>query len=114
MFSRLATLLPIAALAAVATAAPSALEARNGGQCNGGANYCCDSSFTTAVQYNNIAGGILNPFLSIILGLLFSCDPITVVGVGSGAQCTTQQVCCNNVQANGVINIVCDPISVNA
>lgn len=46
MYTRLAALVPVAALAAVVAAAPNALQARDGGgsQCNNGEIQCCDST----------------------------------------------------------------------
>ncbi|KAF8545971.1 fungal hydrophobin [Imleria badia] len=104
MFSRLATLLPIAALVAVATAAPNVLEARQTSQCNGGSTTCCNQVLTTGFTAT-VVGGILDiiPGVGVPVGL--TCDPITVIGLGSGAQCSVQQ--------NGVVNVGCSPIDLN-
>ena len=50
MYFRFSTLLPVAALVAVAAAAPSELEARTGtSQCNTGSMECC--TFTQTVRF---------------------------------------------------------------
>ena len=113
MFSRIATLLPVAALVAVAAAAPNALEARGGSQCTTGSNYCCNTSQSISVRHvlplssddsrihcsqsGTIFTGILGGTLSGI-GLLagVTCTPVTVVGTGSGGSCSQQSVCCSN------------------
>ncbi|KAF9224198.1 hydrophobin [Gyrodon lividus] len=105
-------LLPVVALAAVATAAPSALEARD--QCNTGSISCCNSTYSsTSATITSLAGllGIVLPAVQGLVGL--GCSPITGLGTGSGAVCTQQPVCCTDNTYNGLINLGCSPINLN-
>ncbi|KAF8198089.1 hydrophobin [Pholiota molesta] len=43
-----------------------------------------------------------------------TCSPITVIGASSGSQCTTQPVCCENNNFNGVAALGCTPINLGA
>ncbi|KIJ21247.1 fungal hydrophobin [Paxillus involutus ATCC 200175] len=83
------------ALAAVATVAPSALEARD--QCNTGSISCCNSTManndTTLTMLSSLLGLSL-PSISGLIGL--NCSPLTSLGFGTGAVCTQQPVCCSN------------------
>ena len=117
MYFRLPTLLPVAALVAVAAAAPSELEARIGTQCNTGSMECCaytlpvrfqfprysrsrpfrysrptlQSTYTTLNDLSLVVGRTL-PYVDGLIGL--GCTPIWAVGTGTGATCTQQPVCC--------------------
>ncbi|KAF9224196.1 fungal hydrophobin [Gyrodon lividus] len=123
-------LLPVVAFAAVATAAPSALEARD--QCNTGSISCCNSTYSvsptdcgllsltvsrpsqsTSATITSLAGllGIVLPAVQGLVGL--GCSPITGLGTGSGAVCTQQPVCCTDNTYNGLINLGCSPINLN-
>ncbi|KAG6380040.1 hypothetical protein JVT61DRAFT_8120 [Boletus reticuloceps] len=52
--------------------------------------------------------------LGDILGNIgMSCDPIDVLGGGSGANCQNQAVCCTNVAQDGFLNFGCSPVIVN-
>ncbi|KIJ65917.1 hypothetical protein HYDPIDRAFT_87334 [Hydnomerulius pinastri MD-312] len=117
MFSRPSTfLLPIAALAAVATAAPSALEARTGSsQCNTGSISCCNNTYTSTDTGLTTLLGLLGIVLGPVSGLVgLGCTPITAVGTGSGAQCSQQPVCCTGNTFGGLITVGCSPINLNA
>ncbi|KIJ46687.1 hypothetical protein M422DRAFT_86795, partial [Sphaerobolus stellatus SS14] len=82
-------------------------------QCNTGDAQCCN----TVGAANSLPGvattlgllGIVLQDVSAVVGL--GCTPITVAGVGQGANCAQQPVCCTDNQFNGVINIGCTPIS---
>ncbi|KIJ28430.1 hypothetical protein M422DRAFT_92498, partial [Sphaerobolus stellatus SS14] len=82
-------------------------------QCNTGDAQCCN----TVGAANSIPGvstllgllGIVLQDVSVIVGL--GCTPITVIGLGQGANCAQQPVCCTDNQFNGLINIGCSPIS---
>ncbi|KAF9484667.1 fungal hydrophobin, partial [Pholiota conissans] len=68
--------------------------------CNTGTLNCCQSTQPT--------GGI-----SGLLGILTgnNCSPITAIGVGSGANCQQQTVCCTGNNQSGLIVLGCTPIS---
>ncbi|KAF8836403.1 fungal hydrophobin [Paxillus ammoniavirescens] len=105
--------LPILAFAAVATAAPSALQARDD-QCNTGSISCCNSTFTSTATTLASLGGLLGLSLPSIGGLIgLSCSPITGLGTGTGAVCLQQPVCCSNNNYNGLVNLGCSPINLN-
>ena len=108
MFIRFSSLLPIAALVAVAAADSS--------QCNTGSQQCCVMTQTVrfvpphafalcadrpTLQSNpttlNYFSGLLGIALPTIDGLLgLGCSPITAIGTGTGATCTQQPVCCTD------------------
>ncbi|KAF8836395.1 fungal hydrophobin [Paxillus ammoniavirescens] len=108
--------LPIVALAAAATAAPSALalEARDGNQCNTGPIQCCSNTFASTATTLASLGGLLGLSLPSLGGLIgLGCTPITAVGTGTGAVCAQQPVCCSNNDYNGLVNLGCSPINLN-
>ncbi|KAN0075528.1 Fungal hydrophobin domain containing protein [Tylopilus felleus] len=110
---RFSTLLPVAALVAVAAAAPGALEARQSSQCSTGPVQCCDSTQESSATSLSELGGLLGLVLPSIEGLIgLDCSPITALGV-SGNSCTAQAVCCSNNNFNGLINLGCSPINLN-
>ncbi|KAF8452326.1 hypothetical protein L210DRAFT_3384710, partial [Boletus edulis BED1] len=52
--------------------------------------------------------------LGDILGNIgLSCDPINVLGIGNGADCQEQAVCCTDVTQNGFLNFGCSPVIAN-
>ncbi|KIJ27679.1 hypothetical protein M422DRAFT_190701, partial [Sphaerobolus stellatus SS14] len=77
-------------------------------------------------QCCNRATSATDPAVAAVLGLLgvvvqgvdvlvgLRCTPITIMqveyGVGKGANCAQQPVCCKNNNFNGLINIGCTPI----
>ncbi|KAG6333856.1 hypothetical protein ID866_5231 [Astraeus odoratus] len=42
----------------------------------------------------------------------FTCSPVTVGGVGTGGNCVTQAVCCDDVYFNGAVNVGCSPTTI--
>ncbi|KAI9573457.1 hydrophobin-251, partial [Boletus coccyginus] len=77
-----ATLVPIAALVAVATAAPNGGDSVS--QCNTSDQYCCNSPITQTTQS-----------LGLNLGRGITCTPINIIGF-PGNSCTQQPVCCTD------------------
>ncbi|KAG6375855.1 fungal hydrophobin [Boletus reticuloceps] len=113
MFARFVTLLPIAALVAVAAAAPNALEARTASTCNSGSVSCCNQKFSNPSTFSGGPLGLLGVLLGLGVNAGVSCSPITIIGLlNNGGQCTQQTACCSNVEQNGLINIACSPIAV--
>ncbi|KIJ67320.1 hypothetical protein HYDPIDRAFT_25785 [Hydnomerulius pinastri MD-312] len=111
MFSRLSTI-ATAAFAVLAVATPHV--ARQSSECNTGSISCCNS----VQDANSSAVTLLAGLLGIVLGDLtgqvgLGCTPITVIGVGSGATCTQEPVCCTGNSYNGLINLGCSPINLN-
>ncbi|KAL5523252.1 SC3_2 [Sanghuangporus sanghuang] len=81
-------------------------------QCNTGPIQCCDSvqsadSFTISTLLGLL--GIVLEDLDVLVGL--TCDPISVVGVGSSG-CDAHPVCCENNDFNGLISIGCVPVNI--
>ncbi|KAF9230907.1 hydrophobin [Melanogaster broomeanus] len=110
MFIRTSSLLfPIVALAAVATAAPGALEARTDSNCNTGSAQCCNNTYTSTDTSLALLTGLLGIVLPSVSGLVgLGCTSI----IGSAAPCTQQPVCCTGNTFNGLINVGCSPINV--
>ncbi|OBZ72136.1 Hydrophobin-1 [Grifola frondosa] len=81
------------------------------GQCNTGPIQCCNT-VTTA---DNPLAALLLDLLGIVLGpdvvVGLTCSPISVIGVGSGSQCSAHPVCCENNSEGGLISIGCIPIT---
>ncbi|KAG6380236.1 hypothetical protein JVT61DRAFT_8328 [Boletus reticuloceps] len=93
MFIRPSTILfSVIALAGVATASSSDLEARNGGSntCNSGSVQCCQSVQSVIELFGYL--GIPLPAGGTQVGL--TCSPVTVGGSSTGSICTQQTVCC--------------------
>ncbi|KAH7882845.1 hydrophobin [Phlebopus sp. FC_14] len=107
-----AHLFAVASLAAIALATP--LVVRDG-ECNTGPVNCCNN-----VQDVSDASAILSQInlADVLAGVVgqvgFDCSPITGLGMGSGATCQQQSVCCNGNRLNGLININCSPVNINA
>ncbi|KAI0668042.1 fungal hydrophobin [Trametes maxima] len=109
MFTKLFT---ISALAILAVATPTPGGAEGGGDCNTGALQCCKSvqpasSATAAGILSSI--GVVVQDVNVLVGL--TCSPITVVGVGSGSDCSANAVCCQNNSFGSLISIGCVPVS---
>ncbi|KAI6165097.1 hydrophobin [Pisolithus thermaeus] len=109
MFPRVAIAIT-ACFAALAVATPGDV---GGSQCDGGGIYCCDSvqdasspSVASLLALLGIVGSVTGQ-----VGL--NCDPITGLGVGSGASCTSQAACCTGDSFNGLVNIGCSPINLS-
>ncbi|KAK0225277.1 hydrophobin-251 [Armillaria luteobubalina] len=113
MFSRL-TALAVLALPLFVAASPATTTTVTGGQCNTGSAQCCKSvqdPKSSAVQQ---ALGLLNiPIGTITAGVGLTCDPITVIGLGT-TQCANQPVCCEQNNYNGLVALGCTPINVGA
>ncbi|KAF9234085.1 hydrophobin [Melanogaster broomeanus] len=98
--------LPIVALAAVATATPT-LEAR--GQCDTGSTSCCQNTYTSTDTTLTSLAATLGIVLPDVTGLFaLGCSPLIL---GVGASCTQQPVCCTGNTFNGLINVGCSPIN---
>ncbi|THH11957.1 hypothetical protein EW146_g7871 [Bondarzewia mesenterica] len=81
-------------------------------QCNTGDLQCCNTvESASAPSAATLLGllGIVLQGVDVLVGL--TCTPITVIGLGSGADCVQQPVCCENNNFNGLINIGCTPVN---
>ncbi|KAI5997244.1 hydrophobin-3 precursor [Pisolithus orientalis] len=108
MFSRI---FAVAAFAALAIAGP--LEVRGGStQCDTGALSCCNQVQSVQSLFDN--AGFIGADIPVSALVGVSCTPVTVLGTGSGAQCSTQPVCCTSNNMYGTANMGCMPVNVNA
>ncbi|KIM64599.1 hypothetical protein SCLCIDRAFT_114566 [Scleroderma citrinum Foug A] len=104
------------ALAGIAIAAPSKLPRGDdgGAYCNTGNLKCCNTiQSTNNPQTSNVLGLFGIPVDGINGNIGFNCVPITPIGVGQGANCVQEPVCCEGNQAGGLIGVNCVPINVN-
>ncbi|KAI0350773.1 fungal hydrophobin, partial [Trametes cingulata] len=105
-------------LAILAAATPAV----NGGGSGSGGSQPASSCSTAPVLCCEQAGAAnSDPFATILKGLGvdvqdlnvlagLTCDPISVVGVGSGASCSANAVCCDQNIAGGLAAIGCVPV----
>ncbi|PBK95188.1 fungal hydrophobin [Armillaria gallica] len=111
MFSRIIAL-AVLALPLFAVAAPATDTTVTGGSCNTGSLQCCKSVQDPESSAAQQALGLLNiPIGEVTAGVGLTCDPITVIGLGT-TQCANQPVCCENNNFNGVVALGCTPINV--
>ncbi|KAG6329600.1 hypothetical protein ID866_9489 [Astraeus odoratus] len=114
MFIRASTLLfPVFALSALVAAAPApeSIVARD--VCSNGNLQCCGQTLDANQSNANLLTGLLGIVISPLVGplLALNCSPLTVLGVGGGATCTQQAVCCQGTQFNGLINVGCTAVN---
>ncbi|KAF4622374.1 hypothetical protein D9613_009285 [Agrocybe pediades] len=111
MFSKVAVLFA-ASMAVFVAAAPAPGGIEN--SCNSGPVQCCNSLMDSDSSQANVLLSLLNVVVGPITGQIgASCSPITAIGLGSGASCSSQPVCCSNNSFNGLIAIGCSPINLN-
>ncbi|ETW80327.1 hydrophobin-like protein [Heterobasidion irregulare TC 32-1] len=117
MFARISTLFVFfflgLALMVSSTPTPSSesLIARDG-QCNTGTLQCCNSVQSSSDPVTSLLLGLLGVVLGgIDIPIGIQCTPITVIGVGSGANCVQQPVCCTGNTFNGLVTVGCSPIN---
>ncbi|KAK0225278.1 hydrophobin-251 [Armillaria fumosa] len=111
MFSRIIAL-AVLALPLVVVAAPATTTTVTGGSCNTGSFQCCKSVQDPSSSAVQSALGLLNiPIGDVTANVGLTCDPITVIGLGT-TQCANQPVCCENNNFNGVVALGCTPINV--
>ncbi|TDL24350.1 fungal hydrophobin, partial [Rickenella mellea] len=82
-------------------------------QCNTAPVQCCNSvqpAGSSAVSKILALLGVVVQDVNVPVGL--TCSPITAVGVGSGASCNNQAVCCENNSFNGIVAIGCTPVNI--
>ncbi|KAI0355203.1 hydrophobin 1 [Trametes cingulata] len=107
MFSR-AVALAISALPLLAAATP--LEARQ--SCDTSTPQCCATTTKASSETGEKLLGLLGVVVqdvNVLLGL--DCTPITVVGVGSGSECSGTTVCCEDNSHGSLVSIGCLPIA---
>ncbi|KXN81414.1 Hydrophobin-B [Leucoagaricus sp. SymC.cos] len=97
-----------------ATFVPTHPPASSVPHCNAGPMQCCNQLLKSKDSKQLLAAnGIAASVLAGVTGFVGAgCTPVTVAGVGSGAQCSSQTVCCQKNGFNGAIAIGCNPINV--
>ncbi|KAK0462558.1 hydrophobin-251 [Desarmillaria tabescens] len=85
-----------------------------GGKCNTGSAQCCKSVQDPKSDAAQNALGLLGiPIGAVTANVGLTCDPITVIGLGT-TSCANQPVCCENNSFNGVVALGCTPLNVVA
>ncbi|KAG6333857.1 hypothetical protein ID866_5232 [Astraeus odoratus] len=117
MFAHISSII-VASLSLLAVASPiepiQDLEVRDGsGQCSTGTISCCNSvqsvSYSaSSSQVTSLTSWLGIPIPSVPGQVGLNCSPIG----GTGGNCVSQTVCCNNVQFNGLINFGCINIAI--
>ncbi|EJD01684.1 fungal hydrophobin [Fomitiporia mediterranea MF3/22] len=97
----------------VTVTAPASTSTQPASQCNTGDLQCCNS--VQSSDSSGLAGllsllGVVLQGVAVPVGL--TCDPISVIGLGSNS-CSAQPVCCSNNNFNGVIALGCTPVNLN-
>ncbi|GJE93625.1 fungal hydrophobin [Phanerochaete sordida] len=103
--------LVVLALFGGAIASP-ALVSRAPTTCSAGPVQCCNSVQPASSAEASKALGLIGLVLSgldVPVGL--DCDPISVIGAGSSANCNSEPVCCDEIHQNGLLNIGCLPLN---
>ncbi|KAL7285086.1 fungal hydrophobin [Trametes coccinea BRFM310] len=115
MFAKLAAFTALFVTLAAANPLP---DVGSPSQCNTGPVQCCDQLQDPTDVASQGLLSILNLNLQDVNGQLgLQCNPINVIGLGQGADCSAHPVCCDNTrQVNGIdtlIGISCIPVSLD-
>ncbi|RXW17017.1 hypothetical protein EST38_g8829 [Candolleomyces aberdarensis] len=100
MIARIFAVLAASSVFLAASAAPA--PGGHGGsvdQCNGGQVSCCNqvSEVSSVDKSTSILLSLIGVDVGSLTGLVGSnCSPISALAIGSGASCSTQQVCCQD------------------
>ncbi|PBK84622.1 hydrophobin 2 [Armillaria gallica] len=108
MFARTFTLLALS-MAAMVSGLPASTV--TGGSCNTGTLECCKSVQSPTSSPIQTLLGLLNiPIGSVTAQVGLTCNPITIVGLGT-TQCANQPACCTGNNYNGLVALGCTPIN---
>ncbi|KAF8184676.1 hydrophobin-251 [Pholiota molesta] len=109
MFFKLA-MFTAASMAVFVAAAPSGIQ----NSCNTGPVQCCNSVVSSNHPSVTDLWALLGLNVSDLTGQVgMNCSPITAIGAGSGSSCTSQPVCCDNNNFNGLVAVGCSPLNLN-
>ncbi|KIJ25838.1 hypothetical protein M422DRAFT_192968 [Sphaerobolus stellatus SS14] len=98
------------ALSAVILTAATPMPNEPISQCNTGNVQCCNTVTSASDPSTAALLGLLGMALqSVDVLICTECTPITVIGVGSDANCAQQPVCCTDNNFNGLVNVGCSP-----
>ncbi|RDB19601.1 Fruiting body protein SC1 [Hypsizygus marmoreus] len=96
------------ALATLALTASAATQT----QCNTGSVQCCNSVQDAQSPGVTDILALVGIDIGAITGQVgLQCSPLTVIGAGSGANCVSQPVCCEDNKFGGLIAVGCSPIN---
>ncbi|KAF8880743.1 hydrophobin [Infundibulicybe gibba] len=110
MFSK-TILLFVASLALLTAATP---VPGNDGQCNTGTTYCCNSvQESDSAEAMDVAKSVGISLNGVTGPVGLTCSSRSIVGIGGGAKCSQQPICCENNHYSGLIVIGCSPININ-
>ncbi|KAK0444146.1 hydrophobin-251 [Armillaria borealis] len=102
----------IFALSALAMASALPASTVDGGSCNTGTLECCKSvQSPTSAPIQTLLGLLNIPIGSVTGQVGLTCNPITVIGLGT-TQCANQPACCTGNNYNGLVALGCTPINV--
>ncbi|KAF9533865.1 hydrophobin, partial [Crepidotus variabilis] len=81
--------------------------------CNTGPVQCCNEVYHSSSKQANDLYKLfsINTPVSGFVGA--QCSPITAAGVGGGAKCQSQPMCCTGNNYKGLVVVGCSPINVN-
>ncbi|KIM37509.1 hypothetical protein M413DRAFT_13420 [Hebeloma cylindrosporum] len=110
MFSKVA-LFVTAAFAASAMATPVIY-----GSCKSGPVQCCGSLHAPG---STGANNVLADLVGVVVGSISAqvgahCNPITAAGAGTGANCASSPVCCEQNFFSQFVGVNCSPATVGA
>ncbi|KAF8548489.1 hypothetical protein OG21DRAFT_1449063, partial [Imleria badia] len=83
-------------------------------QCITSSQYCCNQKFSDPTQLSGDIGAVLNAIAGVTVPAGLTCTPISILGLGNAGDCTDQPACCTKNTVNGVVDVICSPIAVNA
>ncbi|KAI0738365.1 fungal hydrophobin-domain-containing protein [Daedaleopsis nitida] len=116
MFAKLAVIISSLAILAAATPFPGGGSGSEpASSCSTAPVQCCDQTGTASSEpfAGVLAGlGVVVQDVNALVGL--SCSSVNVVGVGSGATCDTNAVCCQDNSLGGLAAIGCVPVDLGA
>ncbi|KAI0791382.1 fungal hydrophobin-domain-containing protein [Abortiporus biennis] len=100
----------LAALVAQANPTP-----RSYSQCNTGNVQCCNQvQRAGAPGMSTIIQQLLDldiPVQNADTNIGTDCTPINALGMGNGANCASEPVCCDNNTEDGLIGVGCSPVN---
>ncbi|KAF8953687.1 fungal hydrophobin-domain-containing protein [Flammula alnicola] len=83
--------------------------------CNSGPVQCCGSLQDSTTYDVTYIASLVGVAVSAVTGQVgLQCNPITVIGSGTGANCASAPVCCEKNFSNQLVGINCTPITVGA
>ncbi|PPQ77811.1 hypothetical protein CVT25_015305 [Psilocybe cyanescens] len=82
--------------------------------CNTGDIQCCNQMYSAQSAQGNWLATLVGVVVGPLTGQIgANCSPISAIGAG-GNSCTEQPVCCTSNHYNGLVNVGCTPVNVNA